>query len=364
MNSNHLIISLLGDIALNGLFVSQPGENKERFNEVKKILQKSDLVFANLETPLQGNRGPNKLKESKGVILYSTENVYDQTLSGLNLTAVSLANNHIFDGNKSGIKNTIKWLEKSGVKFTGAGYKKAHLEPVILEKNHKRMGFLAYVHKDTHPMIPESSDTLINYFDEEKISKEIGDIRNKCDLIILSIHWGMDYSFYPTKYQRLAGHKLIDAGIDVIMGHHPHTLQPFEKYKDGLIFYSLGSLCFGDFIFEGKLRSLKLKTKQSMIVHLNEVKQITGLIPTKELIGNRVVLTEKNIRRNLSYKFYLMKLKHKFKLFDWIIRIKEAFFDRLIEYFFGYYRNPFIQLSSLKNLKKLKYSFRDFVKKG
>ena len=100
-----------------------------------------------------------------------------------------------------------------------------------------------------------------------------------------------------------------------------------------------------------------------MIVHLNEAKQIAGLIPTKELIGNRVVLTKKNLKRSLSYKFYMMKLKHKFKVFDLIIRIKEAFFDRLIEYFFGYYRNPFIQLFSLKNLKKIKYSFRDFVKR-
>jgi hypothetical protein len=363
MNSNHLIISLVGDVALNGLFISQPGKNQERLNEVKKILQKSDLVFANLETPLQGTEGSDKKKKNEGVILYSTEDVYDQTLPGLNLTAVSLANNHMFDGNKSGVKKTIKWLEKSGIKFTGAGYKKAHLEPVMLEKKHKRVGFLAYVHKNTHPKILENSEIVVNYFDEEKIFKEVANIKNRCDFIILSIHWGADYSFYPTKYQRLAGHKLIDAGVDVIMGHHPHTLQPFEKYKDGLIFYSLGSLCFGDFIFEGKLRGLKLKTKQSMIVHLNETKQITGLIPTRELIGNRVVLTKKNLKRSLSFKFSMMKLKHKFKLFDWIIRVKEAFFDRLIEYFFGYYRNPFIQLFSLKNLKKMKYSFRDFVKK-
>lgn len=363
MNSNRLIMSLLGDVALNGLFVSQPEKNRERFNEVNEVLQKSSMVFANLETPLQGNEGFNKEKYSKGVIHYSTEGVYDQVIPGLNLTAVSLANNHIFDWNESGVKNTIKYLEKSGIKFTGAGCTEAHIEPVIMEKNHKRTAFLAYVHKDTNPMVPENSGILVNYFSEEKIIKEIGNIRNNCDFIILSIHWGVDYSFYPTKYQRLASHKLIDAGVDVIMGHHPHTLQPLEKYKNGLIFYSLGSLCYGDIIYEGKLRGLKRKTKQSMIVNLNEAKEIIDLIPTKELIGNRVMLTNKDLKKSLSYKFYLMKLKHTSRVFDGIIRIKEAFFDRLFEYFFGYYRNPFIQLFSLKNLRKIRYPFRDFVKK-
>lgn len=358
-----MIISLVGDIALNGLFVEQPEKNDIRFKSIAEKLQKSDFVLANLETPIKGDEGSNKLKKRGGVILYSTKEIYDYVLPKLNLSAVSLANNHIFDWGKSGVGKTISCLDNLGIKFTGAGFKKSHVEPVIIESN-KRIAFLSYVHKNTNPEIPENSGIVINFFNENKILAEISKVKNKCDIIILSLHWGIDYSYYPTSYQRLVGRKFIDAGVDIILGHHTHTLQPFEIYKDGIIFYSLGSICHGDFIYEGKLRALKRKTKKSMIVNINQNKKIVSVFPTKELIGNRLIITNRNLVRSFTMKLFLMKLKHKVKVINTVLRIKEIFFDRFFEYFFGYYRNPVTQLFTIKNLKKIKYMFRDYFTKN
>ncbi|MCP4219532.1 MAG: CapA family protein [bacterium] len=363
--------ALLGDVALHGLFCSEQEKNTSRFTGVQQLLQERDIVFANLETPLEGSGEINELKQGKkGVILCSKKEVYDAVLPLLNIDVVSLANNHIYDCKAEGIRNTIDCLENLGIKFTGGGYKAEHLEPVIIEKNGLTIGFTAYVHDSTNHMVPQDAGVFVNRYDEEIIIDQIKELKKICDCLILSLHWGVDYSYYPTLLQRKAGARFAEAGVDILMGHHAHTVQPFDIKDDSFLFYGLGSFCFGDRVYEGRLRSLKRKTKKTIlpIMELKKKDQQVKLemrdcVSLKELIGNFVTTKIIGLGPVLRFRRGLMKLKHKSKLVDVAIRVKESFLDRVVEYFFGYYRNPFSQLFAVSNFKKLKYLTRDFKSK-
>jgi len=365
MKGTALTVALLGDVALNGLFNKEPEKNRDRFKEVGELLQMTDLVFANLETPVWGDGTLHHDKKDRmGVLLYSGREVVEEVLPILNISAVSLANNHVYDCMEKGLENTVHCLEALGVMFTGAGCGPALPGPVKIEKNGQVIGFLAYVHESTHPLTGSETGLHINLYNEEAIIAAISELKKACDHVILSLHWGVDYSFYPTRYQREAARRFIDAGADIILGHHPHTVQPHEVYNDRFIFYSLGSFCFGDFVYEGKLRSLKRKTKKTVLpiigLEPDRAPYMVACPSLKELPGNRVTVRKRSLDRFLATKRLMMTLKHRFKAVDFFTNLKEAFIDRGIEYFFGYYRDPFKQLFDLKNLKKLRYSLRDY----
>lgn len=201
---------------------------------------------------------------------------------------------------------------------------------------------------------------FINYFDVEKVKNDCKNLRNKVDKIIISIHWGKDYSNYFTRDQQKIAYDLIKTGADIIMGHHPHTIQAFENYNEKLIFYSLGQLCFGDFIYNGKLGALKKKTKLGVVVELTNDFRLAKLNATRETKGNYVRVTNDRIGRRMNRYYKFNEISFQYSLVAAFIKIKEAFFDRFNEYFFGYYRNPIKQLFSVKNVKKIKYLIRDY----
>lgn len=301
------MLSLLGDLSFNGLISNHPEQNIERFFDVASILHSSDLVFANLEVPVKGDDSINELKK---LILFSLPQPTRNLLKTLNIGIVSLANNHIYDCAMPGLLETIRILDELGIYHTGAGWKKEHIEPVIINHHGTKIGFLAYVDKSTNPKTEDYPGLLINYLIPEQVLADIKKIRSHTDKIICSIHWGNDYSnFYSGKQQRLA-HEIIDAGADIIMGHHPHTIQTYEVYNNKIIFYSLGQLCFGDFTWEGRLRALKRKTKLGMIIKFNDFSlKKFDIIPTKEKGETGSLLQVKTSEGNKTCWLLLIDLK-------------------------------------------------------
>ena len=346
-------ITFLGDIAFTGILSKETEKNEERFKEVSPILSNSDLVFANLEVPVKVDESQN---DNKPFIHYSLPEPTKQLLKMLNIGCVSLANNHIYDCKMPGLKATINILDKLGIYHTGAGWLPEHVEPVIINSGNNKIGFLSYVDQSTNPETENFPELYINYFSLDKVKSDIEKIRNRVDKIILCIHWGVDYSLYQTPEQVSIARDLINAGADIIMGHHPHTLQPYEKHKKGYIFYSLGGLTFGDYIKEGgkELQALFRKTKFGLITKFNLEDNKVRFISTHEKIGNFISISNRdyNLWSNKHWKLY--RLKQKYKLVNRIIVFKERILDRVFEYFFGYYKNPFKRLFQFSNLKKLK----------
>lgn len=351
-----MYISILGDIAFNGLLSSDLGNNTIRYNKVTPYLSESSLVIANLETPIKVDEYINKEKKH---IHFTKSKATRQLLSSLNIGCVSLANNHIYDCKLNGLKATINLLDELGIKHTGAGWEKEHILPVFIDTEEIKIGFVAYVDKSTNPKTEDFPELLVNYYEPEKVINDIKSIRSAVNIVIVSIHWGVDYSYYPTPNQVSIAHELIDAGADIIMGHHPHTFQPFEKYKNGHIFYSLGSFTFGDYIREGKteLQALFRKTKKSAIVSYYPGENRLEFTPTYELQGNYIVIDKRDYFKWSARKWLHYKIKHSCRFFEKLYNFNEQVLYRIYEYFFGYYKNPISRLFQFSNIKKIKRLF-------
>ena len=348
---------LLGDLAFTGIFNSQEELNFNRFSSILPLLSQADLVFANLEVPIKINDIQNEYKKK---IFYSLASPMNALLKLLNIGCVSLANNHIYDFKMPGLRATINMLDNLGIYHTGAGWLPKHIEPVIIEKSGVKIAFLACVDQSTNPKTENYPELFINYLDPDKILKTIKECRLFADRIILSIHWGMDYSYYPTSKQIQIAHTFVDAGVDLILGHHPHTLQPYEKYNERNIFYSLGTFAFGDIQRGNRLFSLPIKTKKSIIIHFNTVNHnisYQGLNIEPFGFMNTISF---DYEKWSVHKMNLANLKSRWIVLEYIIGLKESFLDRINDFFFGYYKNPLHSLLN-ENLKvKIKNSIRHF----
>jgi hypothetical protein len=351
---------MLGDIAFTGIISEQPDRNRQRYVEVVPALCSADMVFANLEVPVKADHSRN---EYKTFIHYSHPGPTGDLLKLLNIGCVSLANNHVFDCKLPGLQATIDILDELGIFHTGAGWLPEHIKPVIIDKNDCTIAFLAYVDKNTNPGTEQFPELLINYFDVKRVLADIGDVRDSVDRIIVSLHWGRDYSNFYTKNQQELARQMVDAGADIIMGHHPHTLQPYEIFDGKLIFYSLGQLCFGDTVWEGKLRALKKKTKSGMIVKITIDRDYLNhsLVPTIEKQENYLAIPVFDLEKKLIKLGYINKKINLHKSIEFIARFKETVLDRFYDYFFGYYRNFPSQLFGLfLHFRKFQYLLRDF----
>ena len=148
------------------------------------------------------------------------------------------------------------------------------------------------------------------------------------------------------------------SGANIIMGHHSHTLQAFETYGSGQIFYGLGSLTFGDFMKNGQTYALFRKTKHSALFVINDRCELTEAIPTHELKGNTVIRGKVAILRRNRKIVAVNSLRSKNRLINYIVRFNEDVLYRVYEYFFGYYMNPFRRLLQVSNIRKIKRLFR------
>lgn len=354
-------IAFLGDVSLNDLISADPLDNESRFRPIVSVLGTFAHVVANLESPVKCSGIDGNISEKAGIVNIADESVSREILKMLNISHVTLANNHILDQGENGIYQTITMLKNMGIGYTGASIDRVGAGPLIVNLGEIKIGILAYVHPNTHPK--EDENNCVNYFEFETVLSNIEEIRQRVDYVVLSLHWGNDYSFYPTHEQMDVARSFIDAGVKLVIGHHPHTMQPFEHYKNGLIFYSLGQLCYGDFYWQGELRALKRKSKRAAIPFFDKNLNLINFITVKERKRNNIELTNWNYPRWSAYHLKVARLMQKYKPVAWLVNIKEAVWDRIVEYFFGYYRKPFLQaIRMFKNFNKIAFIKRDFTK--
>ena len=237
----------VGDISL------QTRNTKHPFKNVRDVFKGKDILFGNLETVLS-NQGE---KARKAVVLHSPPEKVGY-LKDAGFDILNIANNHILDMGVEGFNKTLKVLDESNLVPIGAN-DEPRQSHAILERQGIRFGFLGYYGGGFS--LPDK-EVWINRIELADIIRDIEFIRPKCDFIILSLHWGTENVCYPSPQQVEFAHKLIDSGANVILGHHSHTIQGIERYKHGLIAYSLGN-----FQFDPKISYTK--TNHSMILCLN-----------------------------------------------------------------------------------------------
>ncbi len=272
------IISLLADTRpVTRRTQEKLGSGEAAVAAMVSELKGSDLVIANLETPLSrgGNPVPNKYRNLR------SDPVVIEDVKALGIQAVTLANNHMLDFGPEALSDTLATCSAAGVPCCGAGLDlEAAFRPLTFEVKGKKIGLLNLATTvplgyDAGPGRPglaplrvdvsydvdasfqvESPGampvvrTWVRPKEQEELCERIARLKGEVDVAIVSLHWGVpDFWLCPAygmlaQYQQPLAHAMIDAGADVVYGHHSHTLHPIELYSGKPIFYSPGNFFF------------------------------------------------------------------------------------------------------------------------
>ena len=190
------------------------------FKNCKKIFSNDDLTLVNCEMAIT-----NSKKHAKKAFVFAMKPEGTKYFTHASIEAVNLANNHTLDFGTSGLKDTRRNLTKAGILWSDTSN-----YSIFTAKNGVKIGMCGYT----------STGGL------SKTYKLIKALRNKgCQIVIVSCHWGIEATYKQTKSQVNRGHALINHGADIVVGTHPHRLQPIEVYKGKYILYSIGNFCFG-----------------------------------------------------------------------------------------------------------------------
>lgn len=235
-----MVLTFTGDLSITGSFVEKIENDEEIFsNHILSELSNSDYVIANLEGPVTNINPENstnvKFKSPLESINY---------LSSRNLKVFNLANNHILDCESQGLKDTVETIKKNNCKYFGAGNNFSEaIQTCIVEDENMKIALIGF----TVPSVNNKNESIkiCTTNELDNLKKNISELKNKVNYIVLNYHGGEEYTNYPSPTKRKFLKKLskID-GVNIIVCHHSHTLQAYEKYNGKYIFYSLGNFIF------------------------------------------------------------------------------------------------------------------------
>ena len=240
----------VGDISLGGDYASQCAQGSsnwtDAFTEVRRVFQDADLRIGNLEDPLYRCSAPRRKRNLLGAPPESVT-----ALNYLGFTALNLGNNHVADQGAEGIRKTREVLQSNGIAPFGAGENlETARRPAFAQAKNLSFAFLGYAVQDQDVGAEAATDSREGCvpLSLERIEHDIAAARGEATHVVVSLHWGYQYDRFPDPGQMATAHKIIDLGALMVYGHHPHVLQGMERYRHGLILYSLGNFFFPDFV--------------------------------------------------------------------------------------------------------------------
>jgi len=283
---------------------------KPQITLIKEYVSKFDIAYYNQETILGGT----KLGLDDYPTFNSPQEVGDAMIdAGFNL--VSLATNHTMDsGSKAVLESRKYWNKQEGVHAVGSyssAEEKKELETKILESNGITYAMLNYTYGTNGMPVPNGKDYMVNLWAtdtdninnptkdkkyqnyKETVLEDINQIRDKVDVLLVAMHWGVEYTHTPTKYEKDMANFLAENGVDIIIGTHPHVIQPVEFIGDTLVFYSLGNF------ISAQYQNQSTCTNYKCMVGL-----MSSLSITKKVTGDDIEIIIDNVENNLIYTYY------------------------------------------------------------
>ncbi len=249
----------MGDNLIHGCIYRQSETSNGRYDflpkyaDVADMISNADVAYINQETPMCGEKyGYSNYPQ------FNTPQQMGHDLVTLGFDVICLANNHVLDKTSKGLEDMLDFTDTLNAMIIGAFRSKADSENIrILECEGIKIGFLAYTY-DTNIAPSKSSEAYVPYIgyeiedteeyviDVEKITKDVKKAKKESDILIVSMHWGAENKSKVNSMQAEAAQLLADLGVDVILGHHPHVVQPIEWIKGNgggktLCYYSLGN---------------------------------------------------------------------------------------------------------------------------
>lgn len=281
------------------------------FDDIKYYLQTPDITIGNLETTFAGS----EMKYSS-YPQFNTPESLAYTLKKLGFDVLSTANNHCYDTGYVGVESTIKYLDDADIAHTGT-YTSEEKQNEILIKNVKglKIAFLSFTYGTNGIKIPTDKAYSVNLIDESLMIKQLNLAKEQNpDLIVTCMHWGIEYQTTPTAEQKKLADFLFENGSDIVIGNHPHVIEPMEKRqitlsdgttKDGFVVYSLGN-----FLADQN----KQYTRDSAILNLNITKNDEGKISINSATYTPIY-TYKNTSQK-TQKFKIIDLKNIVSSYD------------------------------------------------
>ena len=239
------------------------------FSNIADKLSSADLTIGNLETTFAGSdRGYS------GYPTFNTPDALAANLKNLGFDVLSTANNHSLDKGFSGLTRTIEVLDENGISHMGTyTSEESRNEILVKDVNGIKIAFLAYTYGTNGIPVPSGKDFCVNLINKDQIKADLEKAKSlDVDLISVNMHWGNEYRLKSTTEQEELADFLFENGVDIILGSHPHVLEPMERRtitledgteKDGFLIYSLGNFVSGQ---------TKQYTNHSIILNLKITK--------------------------------------------------------------------------------------------
>ncbi|MFN8009836.1 MAG: CapA family protein [Holophagaceae bacterium] len=234
----------VGDVMMHA-DVKKAAEDQGGFEalwgDVAPLFKGADLAFANLETPVAPTTGrPGRPFQ------FNAPEQLPAALKASGLTVLSTANNHAYDQGRQGVKETVDRLKEAKLIGLGSGETKAAAEaPRIVEAHGVKVGLLGYTDLFNLDLNRKADEPWVRQLELETAVAAVKALRVEADAVIVSVHWGDEYHHQPTKRHRQIAEALVAAGADLVLGHHPHVLQPMDLVeaggRKGVVAYSLGN---------------------------------------------------------------------------------------------------------------------------
>jgi poly-gamma-glutamate capsule biosynthesis protein CapA/YwtB (metallophosphatase superfamily) len=292
-------IKATGDIMfhpsqLDGAYDPKTGtyDFRNSFKAVKDIFQSADIAIANFE----GTTAGNSVYAYQGYPLFNAPDEVLDAIKDAGFDILSTVNNHCLDTRKAGVIRTIEQIKARGMEPIGTYVEKPKTRVFIKEVKGIKFAFLAYtemVNGLESTMTPEDLDAMINIFDEEKMLEDIAYAKSQnADIIIACLHWGDEYSRVQAPRQEALAEKLIAEGVDIILGSHPHVIQPAQKLeymgKTKFVAYSMGNFLSNQRVETllpyGMSEEISKYTEDGVIVDINiEKNGETGEVTLKDI---------------------------------------------------------------------------------
>ena len=290
VKTSKLSLIMVGDALLHSSLYNDGYNNgvydfSGQLEFIKPIVQKYDLAFYNQESILGG--------KELGLSDYPTFNSpweFGDAMLDAGFNLVSLANNHTLDRGEKAVLNSCEyWQNKNALTAGSYSSNEKASEIKIKEKNNIKYALLAYTYGTNGIPVPSGKDYLVNLYSDEKVKNDIEKVRDKVDLLIVSMHWGVEYQSEPTDEQKREAEYISSLGADIIIGTHPHVIQPITYINSTLVIYSLGNF----------ISAQSTNNDYNTMVEL-----MTSVDVIKEEKDGQVSIKLDNLNNELLYNYY------------------------------------------------------------
>jgi poly-gamma-glutamate synthesis protein (capsule biosynthesis protein) len=236
-----VLLRAVGDVALIGraarALIEGPGP---AWRDAAGFLASADIACANIEMPVPRSPSERTAPDVSPDLVGMPEALYPFLETGLDVASV--ATNHIMDWGETGLLETLEALREEGVATVGAGRNLDEaLEPAVLERSGLRVGFAAFTPAQRWTAAANRAGAAP--LTSDAVRESLGRLP-AVDVRVVSLHWGIELARYPTPDDRALARSIADMGVDLILGHHPHTLQGVERLGGAWVAYSMGNFVF------------------------------------------------------------------------------------------------------------------------